>query len=284
MRNSVLFAALTFLILANASPAQNYDDIIVNAPTREAEAIERQARTFIQQISDTEGQEQFSRRDDEFCIRIIGIDPHYHIFFLNKIRDAARETGSQKEGKENCKPNIFVIFTENADDLVEVLKKRRPSIFSSQPKTKRDEIFKSGRPIRWWYGTNIKGSGGEPLLDGTLYKTSSSLISSGVQIDLTSNIIIVDMVKSEGYPLDSISSFVSMISFAQVKGSINTIDSELSILGLFNSNNHRIEPLRNLTVWDRAYLHALYSIPADRPLWQQRSRLRGAMVDYIRKN
>jgi hypothetical protein len=75
-----------------------------------------------------------------------------------------------------------------------------------------------------------------------------------------------------------------MIAFAQIKGSKVDIDSNLSILGMFNDTKPRIAALRNLTVWDRAYLHALYKIAPDRPIWQQRKRLSGAMVEYIREN
>jgi hypothetical protein len=75
-----------------------------------------------------------------------------------------------------------------------------------------------------------------------------------------------------------------MIAFAQIKGSKVDIDSNLSILGMFNDTRPRITALRNLTIWDRAYLHALYNMPADRPIWQQRKRLSGAMAKYIQEN
>ena len=84
--------------------------------------------------------------------------------------------------------------------------------------------------------------------------------------------------------LEAISAYISMLAFAQINGSNVEIDSNSSILGMFKDDQLGIAAPCNLTIWDRAYLHALYSIPADRPFWQQKKRLRGAMVEYIQKN
>ena len=75
-----------------------------------------------------------------------------------------------------------------------------------------------------------------------------------------------------------------MVAFAQIDGATQQVASSSSILGMFNDTKPRIEALRNLTIWDRAYLHALYSIAADRLIWQQRKRLSGAMTKYIQEN
>jgi hypothetical protein len=79
-------------------------------------------------------------------------------------------------------------------------------------------------------------------------------------------------------------SYISMVAFAQINGATQEAISNSSILGMFNDTKTRIAALRNLTVWDRAYLHALYKIAPDRPIWQQRKRLRGAMLEYIQEN
>jgi hypothetical protein len=147
--------------------------------------------------------------------------------------------------------------------------------------------MQSKKPIRWWYATKIEGANGEPVSDGivpTYKRYTANLISTGLEIELTSTVIIVDINQSNGYPLESLASYISMIAFAQIKGSKVDIDSNLSILGMFNDTKPRIAALRNLTVWDRAYLHTLYKIAPDRPMWQQRKRLSGAMAKYIQEN
>jgi hypothetical protein len=147
--------------------------------------------------------------------------------------------------------------------------------------------MQSKKPIRWWYASKIEGANGEPVTDGivpTYQRYTASLISSGIEIELTSTVIIVDINQSNGYPLESVASYISMVAFAQIDGATQQVASSSSILGMFNDTKPRIEALRNLTIWDRAYLHALYSIAADRLIWQQRKRLSGAMTKYIQEN
>ena len=167
---------------------------------------------------------------------------------------------------------------------MEALKRKYPSIINAQPIRKIDELMQSKKPVRWWYATKIEGANGEPVIDGRVLRYTASLISSGVEIDLTSTVVIVDINQSNGYPLESVASYISMVAFAQINGATPEASSNSSILGMFNNDKPRIEALRNLTIWDRAYLHALYKIAPDRPIWQQQKRLRGAMVEYIQKN
>lgn len=285
MRRPVQLAVLLPFLLANNSPGPQMpemDAIVVNAPSRETTALRQQVRNFIANVSDTTGQEQFSRRNDPFCMKIIGIDQSYHAPILDVIRSTAREAGVRKEAPSGCRPNTLIVFSEDADRLVEIIRDENPILFKGQPKERIARIFQSKAPVRWWYGLAVKGAAGEPVIDGTLRRTNSSLISSGLRIDIESTVIIVDIKQADGYPLESISSFIAMVAFAQIDGGKGQGQAATSILSIFNNTGPRIKALRQLTVWDKAYLQALYRMPADRPLWQQRSRLAGAMLDSIR--
>lgn len=284
MPNSIRLLILLPLLMGNTAPVPTSTEIIVTAPARATEKLKQQTLNFIRTISDTAGKPQLSRRDGPYCVKIVGISPTYHALILKKIRDAARVANSQKEAPEGCKPNIVVIFSTDGAAFTEALKRKRLSIFSGQPLRKFDELIHPKKPVRWWYGTETHGKDGQPIIDGTLVRKDASLISSGIEIDLRSTFIIVDVTLSTGYSLEAISAYISMLAFAQIDGSNVEIESNSSILGMFKDDQPRIAALRNLTIWDRAYLHALYSIPGDRPFWQQRKRLRGAMVDYIQKN
>lgn len=177
--------------------------------------------------------------------------------------------------------NVVIIFTDNGGKLVDALRVRGDSFFNNLSDEKERWIFKSRKPIRWWYNTEVTGSDGEKLIDGELHRTNSSLISSGVKIQMLSAFVIVDVGLCEGCPLESIASYVSMISFAQIKNEDRKLAVVDSILGMFSREGPRLNAFQTLTVWDRAYLRALYQIPPDRPLWQQRTRLAGAMINAI---
>jgi|GEM_PF-1118217 len=287
MRYAFRGTALLFLLLGNTPPDQKPTDIIVTAPARANKELKKQTLNFVRTISDTEEQNQFSRRDDPFCVKITGIDPAYHDLIRKKIRETATVARAPKEASEGCRPNIHVMFSKDGDALMAALKRRYSAIIGAQPIRKIDELMQSKKPIRWWYATKMEGANGEPVSDGivpTYQRYTANLISTGIEIELTSTVIIVDINQSNGYPLESVASYISMVAFAQINGATQEASSNSSILGMFNNDKPRIEALRNLTIWDRAYLHALYKIAPDRPIWQQQKRLRGAMVEYIREN
>jgi hypothetical protein len=284
MRYAFRGTALLFLLLGNTPPDQTPTDIIVTAPARAPKELKKQTVNFVRTVSDTAEQIQFSRRDDPFCVKIVGIDIAYHDVIRKKIRETAKVARAPKEAPEGCRPNIHVIFSNDGDALMQALKRKYPAIVSAQPTRKIDELMQSKKPVRWWYATKIEGANGEPVIDGRVYRYTSSLISSSIEIDLTSTVIIVDINQSNGYPLESVASYISMVAFAQINGATQEATSSTSILGMFSDTRPRIAALRNLTVWDRAYLHALYQIAPDRPMWQQRKRLSAAMAEYIREN
>ena len=273
MRYAFRGTALLFLLLGNTPPDQTPTDIIVTAPARVPKELKKQTLNFVRTVSDTAEQIQFSRRDDPFCVKIVGIDPAYHGLIRKKIQETAKVARAPKEAPEGCRPNIHVVFSNDGDALMAAFKRRYSAIISAQPLRKIDELMQSKKPVRWWYATEGRRTG-----------NVASLISTNFEIDLTSTVIIVDINQSNGYPLESVASYISMVAFAQINGATQEAASSTSILGMFNDTRPRIAALRNLTVWDRAYLHALYKIAPDRPIWQQRKRLSGAMVEYIREN
>jgi hypothetical protein len=284
MRYAFRGTALLFILLGNTAPDQTPTDIIVTAPALAPKELKKQTLNFVRTVSDTAEQIQFSRRDDPFCVKIVGIDIAYHDVIRKKIRETAKVARAPKEAPEGCRPNIHVIFSNDGDALMQALKRKYPAIVSAQPTRKIDELMQSKKPVRWWYATKIEGANGEPVIDGRVYRYTSSLISSSIEIDLTSTVVIVDINQSNGYPLESVASYISMVAFAQINGATQEATSSTSILGMFSDTRPRIAALRNLTVWDRAYLHALYKIAPDRPIWQQRKRLSGAMAKYIQEN
>lgn len=287
MRYAFRGTALLFLLLGNTPPDQKPTDIVVNAPARANKELKKQTLNFVRTVSDTAEQIQFSRRDDPFCIKIEGIDPAYHDVIRKKIRETAKVARAPKEASEGCRPNIHVMFSKDGDALMAALRRRYPALINRQPILKIDELMQLKKPVRWWYATKMEGANGEPVTDGivpTYQRYTASLISSGIEIELTSTVIIVDINQSNGYPLESVASYISMVAFAKINGATQEASSNSPILGMFNNDKPRIEALRNLTIWDRAYLHALYKIAPDRPIWQQQKRLRGAMVEYIQKN
>ena len=280
-RNGVCLALAGLALAAPLYAQPGGDEIVVTAPSRDPAELRRQVSTFTRTVSDISEDGQFARRNRPFCPAVIGLDPAYHSLVLGRIRQAAAATGVAQEAKPGCKVNLAVIFSADGDALLKALERERRALFSSQSSDKLKELFQPGKPLRWWYGTNLTGSDGMPVAEGQIRRATASLIATGVQIDLSTTVMIVDVTKAEGYPLDSIASFIGMIAFAQIRGDSSSLGNAPSILSLFARPGPRGTALRDLTVWDRAYLYGLYHTPTDRPAWQQRPRLTQAIIKAV---
>jgi len=271
------------LPVSGLTAAEEGDPITVTAPARSDGLLRRQVSQFSRRIAERTGQEQFARRSATYCPRIIGLPDPFAQVILAKLEDGARATRKIRSAPAGCKPDVFIIFTENSGDLLNRIQQKNPKFFRALQADAAARLFKGSRAVKWWYATELKGSDGEPMVDGAIYRTRSSLISSGITLNLASTVVMVDVGLADGFPLDLIASYLSMLVFAQIRPSNGQLASSPSILGMFDRAAPRLSALRGLTIWDQAYLRALYQIPPDRPLWQQRSQLEAAIVRAIRE-
>jgi len=212
---------------------------------------------------------------------------------LAKLRDAAKAAGI-RELPAGCKSNLVVIFTTNGDVLMKALRSKRPGFFVNLEPVKTRELFGSGRAVRWWYENSPRGPNGQAVPGATdmnvgasatemnsMQVYTSSLITTNIVVNLSGNVVVIDVAKAEGFPLDAIASYAAMVSFAQVTARDTALAEIPSVLGMFARPNPRKEALRDLTAWDRAYLHGLYRIEPNRPFDTQRRRLTAKMRDAI---
>lgn len=257
------------------------DEIVVTAVPQDDAALNHAANVYVRRMAEVTELDQYAHRLKSFCPAVIGMDPQYAPPVLARIREAAAATGSLAEAKAGCTANLAIVFTEDGDALVRAMQKREPRQFDALTIAKRKELFDTGRPVRWWYGIEPAGSDGDRSVEGTVHGWRASLISTGLALDLSATVVIVDVTRAHGLPLDAISSYAAMVSLAQINDTGNGPHGVASILGLFSPDNPGEAP-GQLTPWDRAYLYALYHVAADRPAWQQRAAMVGRMRMALR--
>lgn len=257
------------------------DEIVVTGVPQDNAALNHSASVYVRRMAEVTELDQYAHRLQAFCPAVIGMDPQYVPHVLARIREAAAATGRLVEAKAGCTANLAIVFTEDGDALVRAMQKREPRQFDTLTIAKRKELFDTGRPVRWWYGIEPAGSDGDKSAEGTLHGWRASLISTGLALDLSATVVIVDVTRAHGLPLDAVSNYAAMVSFAQINGTGNGPGGVASILGLFSPANGGGAP-HELTPWDRAYLYALYHVPADRPAWQQRAAMVGQMRVALR--
>ncbi len=291
----VLLAALAATTAhAGVSPPPDATLTVTGAKIDRKE-VRRKVTDFLRQTTVVPEAGQYARRNAGYCPAVVGIDRAYVERVKAQIAAAGRAAGLP-DPRPRCAPDLTVIFTADADHLMRLIRKRRPHLLTEWSAARTGELFDNGRPVRWWYaiGSSLPGGGsvGDNIASGptgteaglngmtgtsTAKVYSSSLIETNIQVDLEGTYVIVDVNKATGFALDSVASYAAMVSFAQIKG-FKDFNGFPSILALFSPGLDKARAPTGLTEWDKAYLHALYSIPPNREAWIQRTRLTGEMM------
>lgn len=287
--SSCLGLALIVSPVFAQAPDKGENTITVTGQKLEKKEAKRQSQAFIGQTTTTSFS-QYARRNRPVCPRVIGIDQSYAQIVEAKIRTIAKAADVKVEAAD-CAPNMFILFTADGNGLMAALRKVKPSLFSSVNVRDRPALYADPVPVRWWHSTVLAGSDGNVVnteavsagdglsseaLVGRSYG-SGSLIDTKVVINLTGSVVVVDIGKANGYPLDSIAAYAAMVSFSEVKPE-KAHDALPSILAMFGKGKSPGEAPLDLTPFDYAYVSSLYEISPNRPGNVQKSQIANKMA------
>jgi hypothetical protein len=204
----------------------------------------------------------------EVCPQVAGLNNEQGEFLLARLSKIARTAGVPLAG-EKCKPNFFVIVTEEPELLLKKMT-RAHGVFDGQRGPELDQFVTTPRPIRVWRNiglTSIDGANHFKAHGEKYYKDEapsntmpsqygSRLNVSTVTRDIVSAIVVVDAAKVRGLNFGQLADYIGLVGLAQVD-----LDKELAdtptILNLFRTPA-AARP-QEMTAWDKALLHALYS-------------------------
>jgi hypothetical protein len=280
--------------------------ITVTGQLPDKEKLREAASTFVRSASVIPDEAQYARRNDPLCPAVVGIDDKYASLVSTKIKAVAGAVGVAV-APAGCRANLLVNFTIDASAYIASARKKQPALLSALRPDERTALLTSAAPIRWWYGTNAIGSDkisialgqvnggvliaaaggvGPAVLPtsnrGTLRTYSASLIDTQLVVNLSSTVVLIDVEKASGVPLDSVAAYAAMVSLAQLKLTTD-YSSYPSILAMFSGAKSRDEAPRDLTEWDYAYLRALYKTQPNRTARTQRTGIYGEMVKQLTK-
>ena len=283
---------MIILLVATALSANVHaaDGIIVTAPKPQTKAeVRHAAARFVRMAAAFDTSGQYARRGT-YCPRVIGLpDPRMVKLVMDRIMEAGDAAGLPRP-RAGCQGDLGIVFTGDGDALMRRFEKLRPSLFRRLNSAKNAELFDSGRPIRWWYNndpspadggpkpeTTAIGNSGGSIDVPTLNVWSSSLFETNISVWIGGTIVVVDVNKAAGYPLDSVASYAAMVSLAQINA-VRDFSGADSILAITTATD-RATSRQSLSAWDRAYLKTLYRLPPNREAWMQRGVLQTALVN-----
>lgn len=250
-------------VAAQQAPTTVDEVSIVATDPRSEEAISE----FVSTTSVKSGTGQMGRWDKEVCVSVSGLKPEYADFILERIATNAAQVGLTT-GLPGCTPNLIVLATDNAEELLKASAKKNSRAFLDDEWTiregrgKLEEFITSDRPVRWWFVVARVTRDGKPYRVGSTIELNngSTYIRSPVRADFHHVFVILDVSRIRTIRFAALADYIAMVSLAQTSP-----DAEFAgvptILRLFADREAGLEPAEGMTDWDRAFLKALYAAP-----------------------
>ncbi|NEX94378.1 hypothetical protein [Caulobacter sp. 17J65-9] len=283
-------AALALLVAQAAEPPApapdkdapaTVEDVVVTGPR--AKAIS----DFVQAISEPTKERRLSRWNRTICPATMGLPRKYGEFLNDRLAQVARSVGLEVD-KPGCRPDILIVVADDVDLLMTELETAHQAALAVRPYSDDNlssagtkafgEFLHEKRPVRWWHVSTTTPSGGQPVSHvrngGMIIRgVSDSRLKSTVQEEFAGVLVVVDAKMAQGVSYDALSSYLAMVSLAQLDPHAQTSGSP-TILNLFSERAAGQPGPSGLTDWDQAYLQGLYGARADAPnLRSQRSSI-----------
>lgn len=295
MTSSITIPRLSAFVLALISTpllatpyVQDTDRSITVTGERLSPSEARKRSNDFVSVTTALSEDQYSRRTKPICPRVMGIEPAYASIVEARVRSVAAVAGvPQAQGE--CNGNLFILFTSNANSLMTTIYKAKPAAFLDVPLQSRKPLLTGAQPVRWWHINEARNSENGVIEkstrpDGIEVRESriksSSLVDSKLMVTLQGSIVVIDVDKSNGYPLESVADYAAMVSMAQVRND-KDFSGLPSILSLFSRAPNAADLQTGLTGFDKAYLSSLNSVAINRGRLVQKSYIVGRMAAQL---
>lgn len=238
--------------------------------TASREKLQREIQEFVHQVTRIEG-EFVGRWRKHICPMVIGLSDAQAQFMrqrLIEVQNTVRKL--DVDANKKCAPNLFIIVTDEADQVIAGWKERDPGMFRWKS---REGVARSAGvgPVRTWHNAIMEGAQGDPIDDDPTKPPQGRLIGSRIQASysehITAVVVLVDARATGKVSLAQLTDFISVLSLSQIDLSAN-LGGVDSILRLFAQPPPDVVPT-GITEWDYAFLNGLYRASYS-PMNQQR--------------
>jgi hypothetical protein len=251
-----------------ASPADPPLDTVV--VTGSPEETRRQIQTFVSSVTRMDG-ELIGRWLEHICPMVVGLSDEQAQFVQSRLIEVQNTVRKLKpEGDKACQPNLFVIVSDESEQVLNSWKARDPGMF--RWKTREGVSRSNGNgPVRTWHNAIMEPSDSAPVLNGApvnggpdlcgdtgipCFKLKPSRIESSAAENVRAVVVLVDTRAAGVVNLSQLADYIAMVSLSQLDLTAN-VGAVNSILKLFAEPRPDAPPM-GLTEWDLAFLNGLY--------------------------
>ncbi len=269
-------ALLALALLSGAQPPQAPDEpgqqVVVEG--RSIESVDR----FVASLTQTRGERQLSRWNGHICPRVVGLEPGHAAFILRRLQGLARELRIPVATR-NCRGNVVIVVTGDADEFVATLVQRHPRLFRGP----RDNLASPAeiaqllepRPVRWIAASDTGNSEGRVIYDREVNIYSASRLTLTSRENMAFSFIIVDAGRLQNLRWGQLADYLSLVALA--RPAMDAPYDPATILSLFRLRDQGGQPPAGLTRQDRSFLRALYTTNPATRAHEQREAIRARL-------
>ncbi len=270
-------SAITAALICGGAHAANPPLETVQV-TASREKIRKEIQTFVHKVTRLEG-EFVGRWNGLVCPMVVGISDAQAQFIQRRIvevQDQARKKKSKPNAK--CRPNLFVIITDDTGQVLADWKERDPGMF--RWKTRENVSRSEGPgPVKTWHNAILTGGDGEAINEASMLSgrgsPSSGQVTTGSRLDINKPscpggsriaagcwehinavVVLVDARQTGKVTITQLADYISVVSLSQIDltADLGGVDS---ILRLYGRPPAEVPPA-GITEWDHAFLNGLY--------------------------
>lgn len=271
--------------------SQATEGVIVTAPKVPPEKIMHDFITSYTAPSPAIG--KAARWHGGICPGIAGLPDKWSTSVIARVREVAAQAGASVAA-EKCHPNIDIVFTKNAQALLDSVRTAKPSYLGYHDLAKEKQLATVRHAVQAWYMTQTVGMGGDVNVDDKQHSDgitlnagknnsfyfpnahvsqwSGSRLGDERRSELIHMLVVIDLDKVNGIKFSAVVDEVAMLALAQT-AAFEICQPLASIVNITASNCDPALKTDTLSATDLAYLHALYRIDLHGSLAQQRGDL-----------
>lgn len=234
--------------------------------------LRTRTETFVAEMAAPANRRGLARWDGRVCVGAVNIRPDIAHAVVDRVSQLAADL-NLRIGQPGCRPNVVVIFTEDAKALSTAMVERDPSAFHigvgglDRGRRALEDFKSSDAPVRWWHvSMPVVGATGARAIrmpgdEGPIYVPGDGLANRGRSItdNLNKVIIVLDVDQIGDVTLPQLMDYIGLVAMAQIDPDGETAGFD-TVMNLFE--NPQATP--GLSDWDVIYLEALYNEARER--------------------
>jgi hypothetical protein len=237
---------------AQEAPRQAQDGNIV--VTGQAPKPIKKAQRYIRQVLDTQDG-QLSRFIDPVCPLVVGLPERFKAPIEDRIR-VVGTAASVRMAKDKCEPNLMIVFADNSDTLIQMMRKRRNAAFTNLDDGALRDAFQAG-PIHAWRLVVTRDEVGN-MSTGNDDPDYPPVMEGDTQAVTINAVVVMDRKVALGKSVRQLGDYVVMRTLVGAKPPAKGSIASASILSLFDPNV--APPPTEITDMDLGLLAGLYRL------------------------